>query len=140
MSAGRPERSFELQPLVPYPGDVRAFAHERRAGVAEVAPSGRVRLDTIARWVQDVAWADVEDAGLRELTIWLVRRTRMRVRRFPVLDARYALTTYVTGVGRMWAERRTDIELVGAEPGSEPVVEVAISARSTCGPRRGPVR
>ena len=25
-----------------------------------MAPSGRLRLDSIARWVQDVAWADVE--------------------------------------------------------------------------------
>lgn len=117
-SAGLPE----LQPLVPQPDDVRAFTRERRAGVGEVGPSGRLRLDSIARWAQDVAWADVEDVGLRELTIWLVRRTRIRVRRFPQLDAGYALTTYVTGVGRMWAERRTDIVPSGER---EPIVEVA---------------
>ena len=112
----------ELQPLVARPDDVRHFGHERRAGVAEVTPSGRVRLDSIARWVQDVAWADVEDAGLRELTLWLVRRTRIRVNRFPRLDDRYVLTTYVTGVGRMWAERRTDVVARGADT---PDVEVA---------------
>jgi acyl-ACP thioesterase len=103
----------EPQPLVPQPGDVRAFTRTRRAGVGEVGPTGRLRLDSIARWVQDVAWADVEDAGLRELAVWLVRRTRIRVRRFPRLDADYSLTTYVTGLGRMWAERRTDIVAVG---------------------------
>jgi acyl-ACP thioesterase len=81
-----------------------------------------VRLDTIARWVQDVAWADVEDAGLRGLTVWFVRRTRIRVRRFPRIDEGYRLTTYVTGVGRMWAERRTDI---AAPDGGPPDVEVA---------------
>jgi len=112
----------ELQPLVPQPDDVRAFTRERRAGVGEVGPSGRLRLDSIARWAQDVAWADVDDAGLRELTIWLVRRTRIRVRRFPQLDSAYALTTYVTGVGRMWAERRTDIVALDER---EPIVEVA---------------
>ena len=117
-----PPRPPEPQPLVPQPGDVRAFTHERRAGVAEVGPSGRLRLDSIARWAQDVAWADVEDAGLRELAVWLVRRTRIRVRRFPRLDRDYALTTYVTGLGRMWAERRTDIVLSGE---SSPAVEVA---------------
>lgn len=99
----------ERQPLVARPDDVRCFGHERRAGIAEVGPSGRLRLDSIARWAQDVAWADVEDAGLRALTLWLVRRTRIRVNRFPRMDGRYALQTYVTGVGRMWAERRTDI-------------------------------
>jgi acyl-ACP thioesterase len=115
MSAGTPDRPPELQPLVARPDDVRHFTHERRAGVADVAPSGRLRLDSIARWVQDVAWADVEDAGLRELTLWLVRRTRIRVRRFPRLGEGYALTTYVTGLGRMWAERRTDIVRSGAD-------------------------
>jgi acyl-ACP thioesterase len=112
-SGAAPEPSAEFAPLVPRPDDVRAFSHERRAGVAEVAPSGRLRLDSIARWAQDVAWADVVDAGLRDLTIWLVRRTRIRVRRFPRLDESYRLTTYVTGLGRMWAERRTDIVPVG---------------------------
>ena len=120
MTAGLPE----LQPLVPRPDDVRHFAHERRPGVADVAPSGRLRLDAIARWTQDVAWADVEDAGLRELTLWLVRRTRIRVNRFPQLDGRYVLTTYVTGVGRMWAERRTDITAVQG-PGDVPLVEIS---------------
>jgi acyl-ACP thioesterase len=108
-SGAVPEPSPEFAPLVPRPDDVRAFSHERRAGVAEVAPTGRLRLDSIARWAQDVAWADVVDAGLRDLTIWLVRRTRIRVRSFPRLDESYRLTTYVTGLGRMWAERRTDI-------------------------------
>jgi len=127
MSAGSGETSLpaglpELQPIVPRPDDVRQFSHRRRAGVADVAPSGRLRLDSLARWVQDVAWADVEDAGLRELTIWLVRRTRIRVARFPRLDERYTLTTYVTGLGRMWAERRTDITAVGE---AEPAVEVS---------------
>lgn len=112
----------EPQPLVARPDDVRHFAHERRAGIADVSRSGRLRLDSIARWAQDVAWEDVEDAGLRGLTVWLVRRTRIRVRRFPRLDERYRLTTYVTGVGRMWAERRTDIAAVDGE---RPDVEVA---------------
>lgn len=151
MATGLPE----LQPLVPQPGDVRAFSHERRAGVGDVGPSGRLRLDSIARWVQDVAWADVEDAGLRELAVWLVRRTRFRVRRFPRLDADYALTTYVTGLGRMWAERRTDITLSGD---TEPAVEVSclwvhidperllptpihqIEIDTWCGPSTRPVR
>jgi acyl-ACP thioesterase len=116
------EGLLELQPLVARPDDVRHFSHERRAGIADVAPSGRLRLDSIARWVQDVAWADVEDAGLRELTIWLVRRTRIRIRRVPRLDEYYQLTTYVTGLGRMWAERRTDIVARGER---EPAVEVS---------------
>ena len=63
---------MEISQIVDRPRDVRQFSHERSAGVAEVAPSGRARLDTLARWTQDVAWADVDDVGLRELTLWLV--------------------------------------------------------------------
>jgi acyl-ACP thioesterase len=118
-----PPLDFELQPLVARPDDIRVFGHERRAGIAEVASSGRLRLDSIARWAQDVAWSDVDDAGLRELTVWLVRRTRIRVRRFPRLDEPYTLTTYVSGLGRMWAERRTDI--VAVDGGPEPDVELS---------------
>ena len=124
-SPQRPPRANELpepQPIVARPDDVRHFSHERRTSIADTGPSGRVRLDAIARWTQDVAWDDVEDAGLRELTVWLVRRTRIRVNRFPRLDERYTLTTYVTGVGRMWAERRTDIVALGAQT---PDVEVS---------------
>jgi acyl-ACP thioesterase len=113
---------LEISEIVDRPGDVRVFSHERRAGIAEVTSSGRVRLDTIARWAQDVAWADVQDAGLQELTLWLVRRTTIRVNRFPRIDESHTVATYVTGIGRMWAERRTDIGQAGA---AVPDVQVA---------------
>ena len=120
--------SAELAEIVDRPGDVREFGHVRSAGIAEVAPTGRVRLDTLARWAQDAAWADVEDAGLKELTIWLVRRTTIRVNRFPRLDERHRVVTYVTGTGSMWAERRTDIAPVDDAAGADrtpPAVQIA---------------
>jgi acyl-ACP thioesterase len=96
----------ELQP--PLPGG-RTFSSPRRPGFADCAPSGRMRLDAIAGWLQDVAYADVEDAGLAEAAVWVVRRTRIRVGRFPRFGERFTLTTFCSGLGRMWAERRTDI-------------------------------
>lgn len=89
--------------------DVRAFSDSRRPGFAECAPSGRVRLDALACWLQDVAYADVVDSGLDRVAAWVVRRTRIRVNRFPRFDERFRLTTFCSGLGRMWAERRTDI-------------------------------
>jgi acyl-ACP thioesterase len=94
---------------------IRSFATERRPGFAECAPSGRLRLDAIACWLQDVAYADVADAGLDRVAVWVVRRTRIRVDRFPSLGASYGLRTFPSALGRMWAERRTDI-LSGGEP------------------------
>jgi acyl-ACP thioesterase len=109
----------DFNELVAPPPVGRTFTQGERAGFADCAPSGRVRLDALACWLQDVAYADVEDAGLAEAAVWVVRRTRMRVRRFPRFGERCDLTTYCSGLGRMWAERRTDIIRRG-----EPVADV----------------
>jgi acyl-ACP thioesterase len=93
--------------------DLRAFSQARQPGFADCAPSGRVRLDALACWLQDVAYADVVDAGLERAAVWVVRRTRIRVHRFPRFGERFALTTFCSGIGRMWAERRTDIAGAG---------------------------
>jgi len=81
-----------------------------------------MRLDALACWLQDIAYADVEDAGLAQSAVWVVRRTRMRVNRFPRFGERFELTTFLSGLGRMWAERRTDVVPSG---GREAVVEAA---------------
>jgi acyl-ACP thioesterase len=84
-------------------------------GLADCAPSGRIRLDALARWLQDVAYADVEDAGLEAAAVWVVRRTRMRVDRFPRFAERCTVRTFCSGIGRMWAERRTTVVRPGEE-------------------------
>ena len=71
--------SGHLTELIDPPARGRVFAQTARAGLAECAPSGRMRLDALARWLQDVAYADVEDAGVADTAVWVVRRTRMRV-------------------------------------------------------------
>jgi acyl-ACP thioesterase len=101
--------SLEFNQLRPRPHGGRAFSFVRRPGFADCAPSGRMRLDALACWLQDVAYADVEDAGLAQSAVWVVRRTRMRVNRFPRFDQRFTCTTFCSGLGRMWAERRTDV-------------------------------
>jgi acyl-ACP thioesterase len=80
-----------------------------------------VRLDALARWLQDVAYADVEDAGLHDVAVWVVRRTRIRVNRFPRFGERFELVTFCSGLGRMWAERRTDIVRHGSDTGADGV-------------------
>src|SRR4051812_33262292 len=92
----------------PLPGG-RLHHGRFQAGLGDAAPSGRVRLDAIARWVQDVAYADVEAAGLADRAAWVVRRTRLKVERFPRFREQVEATTFASGFGRMWAERRTTI-------------------------------
>jgi acyl-ACP thioesterase len=90
-------------------GAGRVFEGVVRGGLADCAPDGRVRLDAIARWLQEVGYADLDDAGLVEVGGWVVRRTRIRVERFPRFDERLPVLTFCSGVGRMWAERRTSV-------------------------------
>src|SRR5947209_16063076 len=99
----------------------RRFDLERWAGLGDCAPTGRIRLDAIARWLQDVAYADVEDAGLADTAFWVVRRNRISVRRWPRFGETCAVTTFCSGLGRMWAERRTTIRAGG--PAAPPAVE-----------------
>jgi acyl-ACP thioesterase len=85
----------------------RAFERVLSPGLADAAPGGRVRLDALARWLQDVALADVVDAGLGETALWVVRRARIAVARFPRFGEAVTVRTWSSGVGRMWAQRRT---------------------------------
>ncbi|HZU61050.1 MAG TPA: acyl-ACP thioesterase domain-containing protein [Solirubrobacteraceae bacterium] len=108
----------QLDELVGPPREGRIFEDTVRTGFADCAPSGRARLDALARWLQDVAYGDVEDAGLAAMAVWVVRKTRIRVRRFPRFGERLNLTTFCSGLGRMWGERRTTIRRP-AEPQSD---------------------
>lgn len=99
----------------------RQYALAMRPGLADCAPSGRIRLDALARWLQDVAYADVEDAGLAQSAVWVVRRNRISVRRFPRFAERFMVRTFCSGLGRMWAERRTTIEPAAGENGASAV-------------------
>jgi acyl-ACP thioesterase len=106
-----------LSELVARPQTGRVFEQVFRPGFADCAPSGRLRLDALARWLQDVAYADVVDAGLDGRAVWVIRRTRIQVEQFPRFGEPYVLATFCSGLGRMWAERRTSITRPG-EPTS----------------------
>jgi acyl-ACP thioesterase len=99
----------QLSEILPATGHGRVFAFPVGSGLADVSPSGRVRLDAIARWLQDAAHADLKDALPDEESVWVVRRTRIRVQRFPPLGEACIAQTWCSGTGSMWAERRTTI-------------------------------
>ena len=96
--------------LVPAPGDGRVYRHRLQVGLADTTPSGRARLDAVARWLQDAAWADVVDAGFAEAgSVWVVRRLHVRVERFPRFGEALEAATFCSGTGALWAERRTTV-------------------------------
>ena len=80
-----------------------------RPGVADANAAGRCRLDAMARWLQDVAYADLIEAGFEGRGAWIVRRTRIQVEAFPRFGEELELRTFCSGIGRFSAERRTSI-------------------------------
>ncbi|MGN6166643.1 MAG: acyl-ACP thioesterase domain-containing protein [Solirubrobacteraceae bacterium] len=99
----------QLTEIVPPPEHGRMYNSWVKPGLADVAPSGRARLDALARWIQDVSYADMEDAGLAHLAVWVIRRMRISVAQFPRFGERFKMETFCSGLGRMWAERRVTI-------------------------------
>jgi acyl-ACP thioesterase len=99
----------ELTELAPAPAAGRVFTDRARAGLGDVAPSGRVRLDALVGWLQDAAFADLVDSGLPDDGVWIVRRLRLRVVRFPQFREAAEVDTWCSGTGAMWAERRSTV-------------------------------
>ena len=95
--------------LLPLPAAGRTFSAVRTVRLGDVDPAGELRLDAIARYLQDVASDDAIDAGLSNALGWVVRRTMIRIDRPLTVGEPLSLVTFCTGTGRSWAERRTTI-------------------------------
>ncbi|MET0767732.1 MAG: acyl-ACP thioesterase domain-containing protein [Aeromicrobium sp.] len=100
--------------LIDGPASGRVFEERLLPGVADADGGGRVRLDALARWLQDVAYHDLLDAGFQRAGVWVVRRSRIRVDAFPRFGEPVALSTFCSGLGRFSAERRTSIRGAGS--------------------------
>ena len=96
------------------PATGRIHGHRRRVTLADGSPRGRVRLDALARMLQDVSDEDTTDAGFPPDEPWVVRRVDMGVRQFPVFRSTVEVVTWCSGVGARWAERRVRITGVDA--------------------------
>ena len=117
--------------FVPPPADGRVFRHPVAAGLADVAPSGRARLDAIARWLQDAALADVVDSGLDGGGVWVLRRLRLRVARFPRFGEALEVATFCSGTGALVAERRSTVRSAGGAGGAGRAAAVGAGAGET---------
>jgi acyl-ACP thioesterase len=106
--------------LVPLPEKGRVFRRERRVRLADADAEGRLRLDGVARYLQDIGNDDTADAGEDPSSMWVVRRAVVDVHRPPRWREWVRLATWCGGTGSRWAERR--LSLVG-EHGSD--IEVA---------------
>ena len=91
------------------PAGGRVFATRRTVRSTDATPDGRLRLDGLARFLQEAAEDDVHDSGWDEGLAWLVRRCALRLRGFPRLGEPVRLRTFCSALGPRWAERTTTV-------------------------------
>ncbi len=82
----------------------------RHVGLGDARADATMRLDAIARVLQDAADHDVASAAVDGLGMWILRRCEIVVLRVPKLRAELCARTWCSGVGTAWAERRTDVD------------------------------
>ncbi len=95
--------------LAPDPAAGRVYATERSVRTTDVTPSGRLRLDALARYLQEAAEDDVADSGWDEPAGWLLRRCEIVLRGYPAWGEAVRLRTFCSGLGPRWAERTTTL-------------------------------
>jgi len=95
--------------MVPIPTVGRRFVAARRVRWGDADPTGRLRLDGIARYLQDIGNDDTRDVGQDPSAPWVVRRTVIDVASAPRAGEILHLTTFCGGLGSRWAERRTSM-------------------------------
>jgi acyl-ACP thioesterase len=96
--------------LVPPPASGRIFASRRRIRLSDRDAGGRLRLDAVARYLQDVASDDVDETGWGAPGhLWVVRRTRIDVLDPVLADGEVELATWCSGLAPSAAGRRTSL-------------------------------
>ena len=69
-----------------------------------------MEFDAIARFLQDVGNDDTDDAGFGSLGLaWVARRARIAVLSPAAAREQLTMSTWCSGTGRRWAERRTSL-------------------------------
>lgn len=88
----------------------RRFASQRPVRLSDTDASGRLRLDAVARYLQDIASDDWADAGFAsDESIWVVRRTELEVVTPVTGDENVSLETWCSGIAGSSAARRYTI-------------------------------
>ncbi|HJU47103.1 MAG TPA: acyl-ACP thioesterase domain-containing protein [Gaiellaceae bacterium] len=96
-----------MEPLVPIPTRGRVFTDRRRIRLSDRDGRGRLRLDGVARFLQDVAIDDVEQTGWGlPAHLWFVRSIRIDVMAPFRADREVALSTWCSGTAAIAAGRR----------------------------------
>ena len=105
-----------MHEFVAEPPRGRVFRTSYAVRLGDAGADGALRLDSLLRYLQDVAADDWADLALDSDNFWVVRHSAVHkvADRWPVFKQVVELRTWVSGVGAAWAERRTDVHLNGS--------------------------
>jgi acyl-ACP thioesterase len=121
--------------FVPIPESGRTFSARRRVRLSDLDARGRVRLDALARFLQDVAIDDVQQTGWgMPEHLWFIRSIRVDVLDPFLDDSEVELVTWCSGLAAIAAGRRWSVR--GDEGGRAEVESVWIHL----GPDERPAR
>ena len=85
----------------------RRFRTQRPIRLSDIDATGRLRLDAVARYLQDAASDDWADAGFESHAhVWVVRKTWIEVESTFARDERVDLETWCSGIAGTSASRR----------------------------------
>jgi acyl-ACP thioesterase len=99
-----------VDPSLPRPARGRTFTGRRRVRLADMDERGRLRLDAVARFLQDVAIEDVSETGWGTPEhLWFIRRIRIEVREPFLRDREVELVTWCSGLAAIAAGRRWSV-------------------------------
>jgi acyl-ACP thioesterase len=106
----RNDRIAVVDPHAPPPTRGRTFSGRRRFRLADVDARGRLRLDALARFLQDLAIDDVRETGWGTPEhIWFVRRIQVDVQAPFLEDDEVAMVTWCSGLATIAAGRRWSV-------------------------------
>jgi acyl-ACP thioesterase len=95
---------------LPAPAHGRTYSARRRIRLSDTDARGRLRLDAVARFLQDAAIDDVQETGWgMPEHLWFVRRIRVDVLGPFLDDGEVELTTWCSGVAAIAAGRRWSV-------------------------------
>ncbi|MFE6919931.1 acyl-[acyl-carrier-protein] thioesterase [Nocardia sp. NPDC057663] len=102
------------QPLAPLPQEGMGFAAAWPVRAGDVDPYHRLRLDSVARYLQDISWDELQQTALhRTDPTWIVRRTVVDVIRPVTWPDQVHLTRWCSSMSTRWTNMRTRITSAG---------------------------
>jgi acyl-ACP thioesterase len=112
--------------LMPVPQRGRQFTATRKVRLGDVTATGRLRLDALARYLQDIATDDADDSGIAGP--WILRKVALKLESLPHFGDMIELVTFCGGFGSRWAERRTRLTSNGAVIAEAAAIWVLVDA------------